>query len=98
MAKKEKKTAEQQYREILESYGRRFEDCKVLAFEFEGKSGTQMFHLEIMNPFREHPVYHIFDGIENVAQIVIDNTDEDEKAAKQLARLCGGKPVKPNLK
>ena len=96
MAKKSSKaTASDQYREILARDGMNFDDCKVVAFEFESASGVDVFHFELMYPLR--PVYHIFDGWENVAQIVIPKDAENERMLRQLAESCGGLFVKPRL-
>ena len=47
------------YREIIEKEGRKWDDCKVLAFAFDGPGGPEIFHYELMYPLR--PVYHLFD-------------------------------------
>lgn len=94
--KSEKKTSrEQQYRDVLNSYGKRFEDCKVLAFEFDGPGGPEIFHYELMHPLR--PVYHLFDCCGNVAYVVIPKDAENEQMCVQLAESCGGEKITPNL-
>lgn len=95
MAKKIKTTLADQYREILARYGKNFDDCKVVAFEFDSEAGVDVFHFELMYPLR--PVYHIFDGFENVAQIVIPKNAENERMLEQLAESCGGSSIKPRL-
>lgn len=95
MAKKIKTTLSDQYREILAREGLNFDDCKVVAFEFGSESGVDIFHFELTYPLR--PVYHIFDGWENVAQIVIPKNAENERMLEQLAESCGGSSVKPRL-
>ena len=97
MAKKTTKTTRRdQYREILASYGKRLEDCKVLAFAFDGPGGPQIFHYELMHPLR--PVYHLFDCFGNIAQIVVPKDPENEEMAVQLAESCGGEKTTPNLR
>lgn len=97
MAKKSSKaTRGDQYREILASYGKRLEDCKVLAFVFDGPGGPEIFHYELMYPLR--PVYHLFDCFGNIAQIVVPNDPENEEMAVQLAESCGGEKTTPNLR
>lgn len=97
MAKKTGKTTRgDQYREILASYGKRLEDCKVLAFAFETESGPVIFHYELMYPLR--PVYHLFDCSGNVAYIVVPKDPENERMCIQLAESCGGEKTTPNLR
>lgn len=96
MAKKSSKaTRGDQYREILASYGKRLEDCKVLAFAFETESGSEIFHYELMCPLR--PVYHLFDRFGKIAQIVVPKDPENEEMAVRLAKSCGGEKTTPNL-
>jgi len=96
MAKKErKKTRKEQYAETLANYGVALEDCKVLAFAFDGPGGPEIFHYELMYPLR--PVYHLFDCSGNVAYIVVPNDPENEEMAVQLAESCGGEKTTPNL-
>ena len=97
MAKKSNKaTRGDQYRSILESYGKRLEDCKVLAFAFETESGPEIFHYELMYPLR--PVYHLFDCFGKIAQIVVPKDPENEEMAVLLAESCGGEITTPNLR
>lgn len=97
MAKKSSKaTRGDQYREILASYGKRLEDCKVLAFAFDGPGGPEIFHYELMCPLR--PVYHLFDCSGNVAYIVVPKDPENERMCIQLAESCGGSKITPNLR
>lgn len=97
MAKKTSKTTlGDQYREILASYGKRLEDCKVLAFAFETESGPEIFHYELMYPLR--PVYHLFDCFGTIAQIVVPKDPENERMCIQLAESCGGEKTTPNLR
>lgn len=97
MAKKTgKATRGDQYREILASYGKRLEDCKVLAFAFETEYGPELFHYELMYPLR--PVYHLFDCFGKIAQIVVPNDPKNEEMAVLLAESCGGEKTTPNLR
>lgn len=86
----------EQYRAILAEYGKRLEDCKVLAFSFEGEGGPALFHYELMHPLR--PVYHLFDASGNVAQVVIPIDAENERMCVELAESCGGEKTTPNLR
>ena len=86
----------EQYRAILAEYGKRLEDCRVLAFAFDGPGGPALFHYELMHPLR--PVYHLFDTVGNVAQIVVPNDPENERMCVQLAESCGGKKTTPKLR
>ena len=97
MAKKTGKTTRgDQYREILASYGKRLEDCKVLAFSFDGPGGPEIFHYELMAPLR--PVYHLFDCYDNTAVVIVPNDPENERMCIQLAESCGGSKTNPNLR
>lgn len=97
MAKKSSKaTRGDQYQEILASYGKRLEDCKVLAFAFETESGPELFHYELMYPLR--PIYHLFDCFGKIAQIVVPKDPKNEEMAVQLAESCGGEKTTPNLR
>lgn len=94
--KSSKATRGDQYREILASYGKRMDDCKVLAFAFDGPGGPEIFHYELMHPLR--PVYHLFDCSGNVAYIVVPKDPENERMCIQLAESCGGSKTTPNLR
>ena len=90
------RSREEQYRAILSEYGKRLEDCKVLAFSFEGEGGPALFHYELMHPLR--PVYHLFDASGSVAQVVIPIDAENERMCVELAESCGGEKTTPNLR
>lgn len=94
MAKKLKPRIEQ-YREILAGYGKDWADCHVLAFQFDGEYGPNTFHYELMYPLR--PVYHLFDRIGNVAQIVVPRDAENDQMCRILAESCGGEEISPVL-
>ena len=97
MAKKSSKaTREQMYREIIEKEGRKWDDCKVLAFALDSPCGPEIFHYELMSPLR--PVYHLFDCSGNVAYIVVPKDPENERMCIQLAESCGGERITPNLR
>lgn len=96
MKKAQKPNRKEQYRSILESYGKRLEDCKVLAFAFETESGPEIFHYELMYPLR--PVCHLFDSFGKIAQIVVPKDPENEEMAVRLAESCGGEKTTPNLR
>ena len=95
MAKKTKATREQAYLEILEKYGKSWDECKVLAFMFETEGGPEFFHYQLMYPLR--PVYHLFDCSGNMAYVVVPKDPENERMCIQLAESCGGEKTKPNL-
>jgi hypothetical protein len=83
------------YREIVEKEGLKWEDCKVLAFEFDGPEGPEILHYGLMFPLR--PVYHLFDRFGNVAYIVVPKDPENERMCIQLAESCGGSKTTPYL-
>jgi len=89
-----KATRGDQYAAIMEKEGVR--DYKVLAFEFDGPGGPEIFHYELMFPLR--PVYHLFDCSGNVAYIVVPKDPENERMCIQLAESCGGSKTTPNLR
>jgi len=95
MAKKSSKTRADQYRDALAEYGKDLADCKVLAFHFETEAGPALFHYELMHPLR--PVYHLFDAVGNIAQVVIPKDPENERMCIMLAESCGGEKTTPNL-
>ena len=82
-----------QYRAAMDGYGKRIEDCKILAFEFETEAGPEIFHYELMCPLR--PVYHLFDSFGNIAQIIVPKDPENERMCIQLAESCGGEKRPP---
>ena len=94
--KSSKATREQTYREIIEKEGRKWDDCKVLAFTFDGPGDPEIFHYQLMYPLR--PVYHLFDCSGNVAYIVVPKDPENERMCIQLAESCGGEKTTPNLR
>lgn len=91
-----KPTRLEQYREIMAGYGKRMEDCKVLAFAFDSASGPEMFHYELMYPLR--PVYHVFDCFGKIAQVIVPVDPENERMCIALAESCGGEKTTPNLR
>lgn len=95
MAKKTSKTTrEQMYREIIEKEGRKWDDCKVLAFMFEHSGGPEIFHYRLM---ALRPTYYLFSCSENTAYIIVPKDPENERMCIQLAESCGGTKTTPNL-
>lgn len=95
MATKKVSKAEQ-YREIMAASGRRLEDCKVLAFEFEKETGPEIFHFDLMD--LDRPIYYLFDYFGRMAQIVVPRRDtENERKCIAKAEAAGGRTVFPVL-
>lgn len=84
------------YREIIEKEGRKWDDCKVLAFAFERPLGPETFHLHLMNE-DPRPEYHLFDCWEKTAQIIIPKDEPTAARVQELAEQVGGKKTTPNL-
>lgn len=98
MAKKTGKTTrEQMYREIIEKEGRKWDDCKVLSFAFDGPGGPEIFHYELMMA-DPRPVYYLFDCFGETAQVIVPNDPENERMCIQLAESCGGSKTTPNMR
>lgn len=95
MAKQTKQTKADQYRKAMEKEG--IAEYKVLAFEFPTDSGPEYLHYEIMMADPK-PVYYLFDIMDDIAQIVVPNDEENDRRIAELADLCGGKPMTPNLR
>jgi hypothetical protein len=96
MAKKEKTTRMDQYRQALAEYGKAIEDCKILAFAFESEYQCDIFHYELMYPLR--PVYHLFDAMGKKAIVICPKDAENERLLVSLAESCGGERTIPNLR
>ena len=73
------------YREIIEKEGRKWDDCKVLAFAFDGPGGPEIFHYELMYPLR--PVYHLFDCSGNVAYVVVPKDPGKRRNGRTVGRI-----------
>ena len=84
-----------QYRDILESCGKRMEDCKILAFNFDSDLDFVVFHYELTYPTR--PKYYIFDSVGSKAIVVIPKDPENEQMMIEFAESCNGKKTTPNL-
>ena len=95
MAKKTGKTREQQYREILASYGKRLEDCKVLAFAVKYQMQTELFHYGLM---AEKPDYFLFDCWEKYANVVAPKDEQNAAVIIAIAEKNGGEKTTPNLR
>lgn len=97
MARKDqKKSRKDQYRDILENAGIRFEDCTVLAFNFEREKGPEIFHLWLMLDKRR-PKYYLFDCWERTAQVVIPKDESISDIVCDIATRADGVKVNPNL-
>lgn len=96
MAKKSSKaTRGDQYREILASYGKRLEDCKVLAFAFKYQMQTELFHYGLM---AEKPDYFLFDCWEKYANVVAPKDEQNAAVIIAIAAKNGGEKTTPNLR
>lgn len=85
MAKKVSR--EQVYREILESRGIRFEDCRMLSFFFSVESWAKLFHYGIM---MERVRYHLFDSWGLYAVVIAPDDEANANAIIELATQNGG--------
>lgn len=96
MAKKDKKTTEQVYNEILAGFGTDVDHCTVLAFTFDNPALVGMFHYRAMK-MKHH---YIFDGMaDDKRAIVVMKPDAVmEKAMTKAATGLGGVQFTPNLK
>ena len=81
------KTREQAYREILESRGIRFEDCRVLGFMFEWQMKAELFHFDIMV---QKTQYHLFDSWGKYAVVIAPDDEANANAIIGLAENLGG--------
>ena len=96
MAKKSSKaTRGDQYRSILESYGKRLEDCKVLAFAFKCHAQAELFHYGLMT---EKPDYILFDCWERHANVIVPNDEQNAAVIIAIAAKNGGEKTTPNLR
>lgn len=81
------KSRESQYRSIAEKAGTRLEDCRVLSFVFEFRTGTVMFHFDLMV---RKLGYIFFDSWGKYANVVISKDDRNADAIIALAAQNGG--------
>ena len=96
MATKSKKlTREQEYRQIMEKDGRRFEDCRVLSFVFEYPMQTELFHYGLM---AEKPDYYLFDCWEKNANVIVPADEQNAAVIVGIAEKNGGKKTITNLR
>lgn len=96
MAKKTSKmTRSDRYREILESYGKRLEDCEVLAFVFKYQMEIELFHFCLM---AEKPVYFLFDSFEKYAYVIAPQDEKNTAVISAIAAKNGGEKITPNLR
>ena len=91
-----KPTRKDESRAILEKDGIRFEDCRVLAFAFDGPGGPEIFHFGLMLDLRR-PEYYLFDCWEKMAQVIIPNNDAVSEIVFDIATRADGKKTTPNL-
>ena len=84
---KKTQSLREQYERILEKYGTRLEDCRVLAFRFKEYNGVAAFHYLLMS---SKVLYYLFDGTEGRAQVVIQRDENAAEIVKRAAMLTGG--------
>lgn len=95
MAKKEKKTRESQYDEILGFRGLTLKQCRVVGFAFPDEAKQHIFHFALM---QSGISYYLYDGTADGKAIVIIGRDTStEQAIKDLAGRMDGKEYQPNL-
>ena len=83
MAKKSSKaTREQMYREIIEKEGRKWDDCKVLAFS-SGRS-PELFHYCVM--LDKRALCYLFDGAGKQVYVVTSKAPGDIKVSAPISK------------
>lgn len=88
---------EQQYRAILAKEGKRFEDCRVVAFTFKDQSGPELFHYRLLMA-DPRPEYVLFDCFGTMAQVIVADDERTVKRIQELAGQVGGEKTTPNLR
>lgn len=95
MAKKSNKaTIGDQYREILASYGKRLEDCKILAFSFNCPEDTALFHYGLMS---DKPDYFFYDCTGTYAAVVSPKDEQNAAKIVSISERIGGRQTTPIL-
>lgn len=84
------------YREILERSEIRFEDCKVLAFEFKQERRPGLFHFGLML-HEPRPVYYLFDCWDKYACVIVPKDEENAAIIIAIAEKDGGEKTTPIL-
>jgi len=95
MAKKEKKTRESQYDEILGFRGLTLKQCRVVGFVFPDEAKQHIFHFALMESGIS---YYLYDGNNINAVIVIGRDTSTKQALQDLAGRMDGKEYQPNLR
>lgn len=90
-----KATRGDQYREIIEKAGRKWDDCKVLSFVFKYHMQTELFLYGLM---AEKPDYILFDCWEKYANVVAPKDEQNAAVIIAIATKNGGEKTTPNLR
>ena len=81
------------YAMLAARQGVEWKDCKVLAFEFETRAASGMFHNAVM--IAELP-YISIDCFREYANAIVSK-EQDETPFVEAAKRCGGVQIEPNL-
>lgn len=94
MAKKSKVSKAEQYRDIMEGEGVKWEECVVLSFAFKYQMEVELFHYGLMF---EKPSYYVFDYLEGLANVVAQKDEKNIAKIAAIAEGVGGKRTTPKL-
>lgn len=94
MAKKSKVSKAEQYRDIVESEGAKWEECVVLCFAFKYQMEVELFHYGLMF---EKPSYYVFDYLEGRANVVAPKDEKNIAKIAAIAEGVGGRRTTPEL-
>ena len=82
------------YREIIEKEGRKWDDCKVLAFS-SGRS-PELFHYCVM--LDKRALCYLFDGAGKQVYVVTSKAPGDIKVIEEIAAECGWIKSAPDMR
>lgn len=85
------------YREIIGKEGRKWDDCKVLAFAFDSLGGPELFHFGLML-HEPRPVYYLFDCWDKYANVIVSKDEKNAAVIVAIAEKDGGEKTTPNLR
>lgn len=92
--KNTQRTRSDQYREIIEKDGRKWDDCKVLSFVFKYQMQAELFHYGLM---AEKTRFFVFDCWEKYANVVAPKDEQNEAVIIAIAAKNGGEKTTANL-
>lgn len=92
--KKDEKTREFQYSEILGKQGVALSACSVIGSRFSDATHAHRYHYDLMNA---HAEYLLFDSYLDGAVIVVARPEHADKI-RAIAEQAGGTEYTPNLK